>query len=80
MKLTYIIQVYKSMFPMKKGTYRINILFIDLHKIFPLHCDEWEGFLKRILMYLYCTKCNGINIYHSDVQNDVSYKTKKKDT
>ena len=33
-----------------------------------------EGFLKRILTYLSWTKCNEINMCHSDVQKHVSHK------
>ena len=32
MKLTYVNQIYKGMFPMKNGLNRINILYAGLHK------------------------------------------------
>ena len=36
-----------------------------------------ENYLQRILTYLFCTKCNELNMCHSNVQKHVSYKKKK---
>ena len=67
MKLNNVIKTYKSMFYVKKKCINsINILHTGSH--------TYEGkHLKRILTYLYCTKCNEISICHSDFQKHVSY-------
>ena len=74
MKLTKVINICKSLFPMKNGSNSINILNTDSHKSFPIHYSQWRKFSKRILMYIYRLKCNEINVCHSDVQEHVSYK------
>ena len=47
--------------------------FTGKHKSFPIYYVVWRGFLKRIVINLPPTKDNEINIFHSDVQNHVSY-------
>ena len=37
------------------------------------HPMEGKG-IKHILIYLYCTKYNEINVCHSDIQNPFSYE------
>ena len=60
MKLTYAIQIYKSMFPMKNDLNSLHILYAGLHKSFPMHYGQcWESF-KNILLHLYCIKYNEI--------------------
>ena len=52
---------------MENGLNIINILYTGSHKSFPMHYGLSGGggeFLKRILVNLYCTKCNEINIFH----------------
>ena len=73
MKLTYVIQVYKSIFPMKNGLNSINILYTSFHKSFPIQYTYGKENLKRILTYLYCTKYNEINAFHLVIQKYVSY-------
>ena len=54
-ELTCIIQVYKSMFPIKNGKISFIYFFITgSHKSFPMHGVS----IKRILTYLYYTKYN----------------------
>ena len=56
------------------GTYKTNGLSTETRKSFPDTFQHiWRRFLKCILTYLYCTKCNEINICHLDVQKHVSY-------
>ena len=45
----------------------------EVHKSFPIHFGVWRKFLKRIVINLSPTKDNEINIFHSDVQNLISY-------
>ena len=47
----------------------------EIHKSFPIHFGLWEGmeFLKFLVRYLYCSKYNKINIFHSVLQKHVSY-------
>ena len=49
MKLTYVIQIFKTMFPMKNGLNSINILYAGVHKSFSKHKGLWGGCLKHIL-------------------------------
>ena len=42
--------------------------------VFQYIMDYGKMFLKRILTYLDYTKCNEINICHSDMQKHVSYE------
>ena len=58
LKLTYVIQMYKSIFPIKNGINSINILYTGLPKCFQIHYSLFGrgGFLKRILTYLHCSK------------------------
>ena len=74
MKLTYVIHIYKSMFPVKKAIESTNIFCIVSQKSFPIHCVLRGNFLKPILTYLCCTLHNEIKICHLDVQIRVSYK------
>ena len=39
----------------------------------PIHYGQQGKFLKGILAYLYCSKCNEIFIGHSDVKKHLSY-------
>ena len=74
MILTDVIQIYKSMYPVRIGVSAINILFVcRLTKIFRYLMAYVGNFLKRILTYFYCTKYSKINICLSDVQKHVSY-------
>ena len=36
-KITHAVQMYKRMLPMKSGLYSINILYIGIHKNYPIH-------------------------------------------
>ena len=63
----------------KMVMYGDKVSSIERHKIFPidtLRLFEGKGmewvFWKLILTY--CTKCNEINISHSDIQKHVSYE------
>ena len=51
-------------FANKNGSNAISILYTGSHKSFPVLYGLWGGgeFLKRTLTYLYCTKCNEINM------------------
>ena len=62
------------MFPTKNCYKSTNILSTGSHKSFPIHYVLWGKFLKRMLTYLYCTKCNEIDMCHLDVKKPVSYK------
>ena len=74
MKLTYVIQISKNVFLMKNGLYNINILHTDLYKFSNILWLIGESFLKLIVTFLYCTKYNVINMFHSVVQKKkVSY-------
>ena len=49
MKLTSVIQVYKSMFFfIKNGLNSINILYTGSHKSFSMHYGLWQIELKQI--------------------------------
>ena len=72
MKLTCVIQVYKSMFPIKIIN-SVNIFYMGFHKSFPIHYRLWGEFLKHILSNLYSTIYNEVNICHTDVQKHLSY-------
>ena len=61
---------------MKNGLNSINILYTGSHKNFNIHYGllrRGGGILKRIEINLPPTKCNEINIFHSDGQKNVSY-------
>ena len=63
MKLTYVIQIYNSMFLIKIGINNMNILYTGSHESLPIQYGLWGwGFLKRILTILYCTKYSEFNI------------------
>ena len=54
--------------------YGVKCSFTEAHKSFPIHYGVWGGgFLKRIVINLPPTKDNEINMFHSDVQKNVSY-------
>ena len=53
MRLTHVIQIYKSLFPMQNGINGLNILNADSYKSFSIHYNLWGKFSKRILTYLY---------------------------
>ena len=46
MKLIYVIQVNKNMFPMKNGLNSINILYTGSHKSFLIHYSHLETNFK----------------------------------
>ena len=46
MKLTYVIQIYKSMFPMKNGLNSLNIMYTGSHKSFLIHYGSWSEVFK----------------------------------
>ena len=49
-------------------------ILLQRHAKVPIHYGVWEGgFLKRIVINLPPTKDNEIYIFHSDVQNHISY-------
>ena len=51
-----------------KMLWKVQILCIQRHTKFSKTLEATGGkHLKRILKYLFCTKYNGINPYHSDV-------------
>ena len=51
------------------------MLYVRAHiKVFRCIASYGEKFLKSILMYLYSTKCNEINVCHLDIQKHVSYE------
>ena len=58
MKLTYVIQMYKSIFTIKNTIDSINILYTGSHKVFRY--ITIGGILKGIVTHLYCTKYNEI--------------------
>ena len=64
----------------KNGINTLKILYTDLHKSFPIYYCLLGGFFKRILTYLYCTKCNEINVCHPYVQKYVSYEKTDKNS
>ena len=64
MKVTNVILVYVSMFPMKNQLNIINTLYIGSHKIFPILTAYGGEFLKQNLVYLNSTKCNEMNAFH----------------
>ena len=51
-----------------------NGLSTEIHKSFPIRKGLWGKILKLILIYLYCTLYNEINIGHSHIQKHTSYK------
>ena len=66
--LTYVIQMYKSMYSIKNETNSINILFTGSYKFFDtLQCRK-GNVLKRIL-YFSWIKYNEINIRPLFIQN-----------
>ena len=79
MKLTYVNQTYKTMFPIKNGFKSINALCTGSHKSFSMHYSlQGKIFLKCILSNVYCTKYNETNICHLDVQKHGSYEERYK--
>ena len=74
MKLVCVIQVYKSMFPIKSCLNSINNLYTVSHKSSPIHYGLWwgGGLFKRNLKF--CTKNNEISVRHSGIQKHVSDK------
>ena len=66
MKLTYVIQIHKSMFPIKNDIKSTNILYTSSHKSLPIYYGLRGKFLNHILTYLYYTKYNEINRCHLD--------------
>ena len=63
MKLTSVIQIYKSICPTKNGLNSINILNTGSHKIFQYITAYGGEILKHILVYLYCTKYNEMKAF-----------------
>ena len=57
----------------KNGLYSINISYIGSHKSSPIQYGLREEFIKCIVINLPHTKYNGINVFHLDVQKNVSY-------
>ena len=70
MKLARIIQIYKSIFPIKNGINSIT----GSHKFSNTLRHIGGGGLKRILAHLYCIKYNHINICHLGVHKHVPMK------
>ena len=61
-KLTYALKIHQNVFPIKNDTKSTQILSTSSQKVF-LYISSYGGkFLKHILTYLYCTKCNEINM------------------
>ena len=59
--------------------YRTNGSSTETHKSLPMYYGPWGGgFLKCVLIYLCCTKCNKIKICYLDIQKHVSYKNECK--
>ena len=50
MKLTYAIQIYKSMFPEKNDLISTNILYTVSHKICLMHCDLLGGKFQCVFL------------------------------
>ena len=73
MILTYVVQIYESIFPIKKkwckqykySMYRLTQKFSDTLRSMGVKI------LKRNLTHLCCTKSNEINICHSDAQKNI---------
>ena len=58
----------------KNDMYGTKGSLTDTYKSFPIHFGLGGGeFLMLIVTYLYCAKYNKINIFHSVVQEHVSY-------
>ena len=57
----------------KNGINSVNILYTGSHPIMTYG----GGFLKRILKYFYCTKCNEFNIFYSDKKKCFVYRITK---
>ena len=72
MKLTQVILIYKSMFPMKNIIKSTNILYTGSHKCFSIHYIGGRKFLKCVLTYLYFIKYNEIHMHHLDSQKHPS--------
>ena len=54
---------------------KVKIYYRRAHtKVFPCIASYAGDLSKRILAYLYCTKCNEIKGYHLNVQKHTSYK------
>ena len=59
---THAIHIWYRIDCSKKHMYRTKGSSAVAHKNFPIHFGLWGRFLKCILMQLYCTKYNKINI------------------
>ena len=73
MKLTYVIQICKSMFSIKSGIINAYFACSLTQKISKILRPMMGTFFKCILTYLYCPKYNEMNMRHSDAQKHVSY-------
>ena len=54
------------------GILATNCSFAETYKSFHIHYALESKCLKRILTDLNCTKCNEINITHSNIQKNIS--------
>ena len=59
----------------QKTDMKVQICYLQAHtKVFPYITSYRGKFLKRVLTYLCCTKCNEINICHLYIHKHVSHK------
>ena len=63
--------IHKHVLYKKNSRNATIILHTGSYKSFPI---LWRKCLNHILMYLYCTKCNEINICHSHIHKHALYK------
>ena len=57
---------------LQKSDIKVQIFHIRAHtKVFPYIMSYGGKFLKRFSTYLYCTKCNEIDICHLDVKKSL---------
>ena len=74
MKLSCVIHIKKSMFPINKRINSFNILYTGSYKVFRcIAAYSEKKKIKYILKYLCRTKCNVIKTYHSNAEKRVSY-------
>ena len=67
--------MYKSMFSIKNAINRINMFYTGLHKIIPIYNAQWgEKFLMCILMCLYWTEYNEVNMRFQIRKNILALK------
>ena len=53
----------------ENGIHRTDGWSTEACKSFPMHCGQWGATFKVYFNKFYYTKCNKINMCHSDVQS-----------